>query len=124
MNNDRQFPGLTGAQFGNNFGSAIGGIAGCASQPRTATELLQPRDKSEIERELGLLQGEISRLHETISALSTRLDPVRMQIPESNGAGCAEPACCSQIGAMVNEFRHSVTSAARRLDELLASLAI
>jgi len=124
MNSDRQFNGQTGAQFGNNFGSAIGGIAGCASQPRTATESLQPRDKSEVERELGLLQGEISRLHETISVLSTRLDPVRMQIPEGNGAGCAEPACGSQIGTMVNTALHSVASASRRLDELLASLAI
>lgn len=105
----------------------------CASAPlsgaligKTASEIgaAQPRDVSEVERELNRLANVNDQLHGVIAELVERLRPVLAPRPEAAGGNCAEPGACSPLGSIVQGQRNRAQDAVNRLSELIQSLAI
>lgn len=89
-----------------------------------ASQQPQPRDVSEVERELNELACANDELHCVISRLIERLAPVTTPSPDAASGNSCEPCPGSPVGSMVHTQRLQVQRAVRRIHEAIEVLAI
>lgn len=110
-------------------GANCGAMLGDARQMAEATERAKspiepPSNRSEVAAALEIQHKLVGALHDTISQLESRLQPVVAPMPAKPETSPDFPPCGTQVGGLITENAAGILRAIERLQVLMRAVQV